>query len=251
MTNTNINELTEGMKHNLSNIETNFSETIKKFESLPVLFKEIEKDSPNIIKKHLIFGFKDEMNKLYFELKKIQGSISLLSESFRDIIPNQHKFDIFNKTTGKSEEGLFSDTKENLKNIYEMTGDKIEVMREYDEFGKLIWTNPNPDLNRDISDDNMNDLNEFDAVLSDKTQISDLTVTKIKDNIKLWEENSKNRAERAEKIHKEFKKMYPKAFEPNCSYEEQKRMLEEFRQKRHQKEAKKLTKRNSKKVAKK
>ena len=72
----NINDKREVMKKNLSNIKTDFLEVITRFESLPVLFKEIEKDPPKIVKNHLISGFKDEMNKLYFELKKLQGSIS-------------------------------------------------------------------------------------------------------------------------------------------------------------------------------
>ena len=274
MTNTNINELTEGMKHNLSNIETNFSETIKKFESLPVLFKEIEKDQPKIVKNHLISGFKDEMNKLYFELKKIQGSISLLSESFNDSIPNHHRFDIFNKTTGYEELGLYSETKNSLEKLYELTDEKIEILREYDEFGELIWSNPNPDRTRDISEEDKKDINEFITKNHSYIENKGIKTEELtKDNIKNFKDNIKNFIDNipsselnkiAESvginvddckkylndIDNEFKKQYPSVLDKSCSVKDKLDMVDKFK-KMKLKEHKKISTKKPKKEIKK
>lgn len=263
----NINDKREGMKNNLSNIEKGFLEVITKFESLPVLFKEIEKNPPKIVKNHLIFGFKDEMNKLYFELKKLQGSISLLSESFNDIIPNQHRFDIFNKTTGYEESGLYSETRNSLEKIYELTDEKIEILREYDEFGKLIWTNPNPDRTRDISEEDKKDINEYTTknhsyIENNGIKIEELT----KDNIKNFIDNipSSKLIELSKSIginvddckkylndiDNEFKKQCPSVLDKSCSVKDKLNMVNKFK-KMKLKEHKKISTKKSKKETKK
>ena len=270
----NINNKREEVKNNLSNIENDFLKVITKFESLSVLFKEIEKNPPEIVKNHLISGFKDEMNKLYFELKKLKGSISLFSESFNAIIPNQHKFDIFNKTTGYEEFGLYSETKNSLEKIYELTDEKIEVLREYDEFGKLIWSNPNPDRTRDISEEDKKDINEFitknhSYIENNGIKIEELT----KDNIKNFKDNIKNFIDNIPSselnkivestginvddckkylndIDNEFKKQYPSVLDKSCSVKDKLDMVDKFK-KMKLKEHKKISTKKPKKEIKK
>ena len=56
---------------------------------------------------------------------------------------------------------MYSENRNSLEKIYELTDEKIEILREYDEFGKLIWSNPNPDRTRDISEEDKKDINEY------------------------------------------------------------------------------------------